>query len=186
MALERFLLSVCTLALLLGLAGVLAGCSLAAKGVSVDKSHPLETAYVKRVVDGDTLIADVDGVEERVRLVGIDAPESVHPDEERNSVYGRLASEHMNGLVHDGALIWLQREVSDRDDYGRLLRHIWLDEPSDLEDEMEISGKMLDAMMVSDGYARAVDFPPDTGYSGLFHSLEDMARSAGAGVIADL
>ena len=53
-----------------------------------------ENAYrVVKVVDGDTIIVDIDGVEERVRLIGVDTFESVHPDEDRNVAYGEIASD---------------------------------------------------------------------------------------------
>lgn len=51
---------------------------------------------VIRVVDGDTIVIDYNGAEEKVRLIGVDTPESVHPDEEKNTEFGEKASELSN------------------------------------------------------------------------------------------
>ena len=61
-----------------------------------------------RVVDGDTIICyDKDGNKLRVRLTGINAPESVHPDEEMNTEEGRQASEFLKGLLEDTEYVYL-------------------------------------------------------------------------------
>ena len=55
---------------------------------------------VLKVVDGDTIVLDIGGTEERVRLIGIDTPESVHPDKERNVPYGKIASKKDIGRLN--------------------------------------------------------------------------------------
>lgn len=131
-------------------------------------SAEIEQARVVRVVDGDTLAVDRGHGEEKVRLIGIDAPESVHPDAERNSVEGQEASAHLKGLIKDGAIVYLERDVSETDKYGRLLRYVWISDPAAKPDPAEA---MLNAKLVAEGFARPVDYEPDTSYSSLFHSL---------------
>jgi endonuclease YncB( thermonuclease family) len=68
--------------------------------VVCDESKQGAVLYrVVRVIDGDTLIVNIEGIEERVRLIGVDAPESVHPDEERNSALGFIATEFTKSFL---------------------------------------------------------------------------------------
>ena len=132
----------------------------------------LEAATVERVVDGDTLIVDLNGEEERVRLIGVDTPESVHPDESRNSAAGVDASEHTKSIVSVGDEVFLQQDVSDSDKYDRLLRYVWLERPTDVNDVTEIKTKMLNAILIVDGYAEPKEYEPDTRYSDYFEELD--------------
>ena len=59
----------------------------------------LEQASVIRVVDGDTFVANVNGTEEKIRLIGVDTPESVHPDKSKNTKEGKDASARNKGLA---------------------------------------------------------------------------------------
>ena len=81
-----------------------------------------------RVVDGNTFIVNVDGKDERVRLLYVDTPESVHPDPEKNTDRGRLISQLVKEQVPLGKKIVLEKEEGrdDRDRHGRLLRYMFL------------------------------------------------------------
>lgn len=131
----------------------------------------LEEAMVVRVVDGDTLVVELDSEEYYVRLIGVDTPESVHPDASRNSEEGEDASEYTKSLVAEGSTVYLQKDTSDTDKYDRLLRYVWLEVPSDVWDEEEVASKMLNAILVVDGYAEPKAYEPDTAYSSIFESL---------------
>ena len=100
------------------------------------------TAEVKRTVDGDTLAVVVDGVEAHVRLIGIDAPESVHPDPRRNTPAGKKASQYTDGHL-TGKTVQLEFDEEVKDKYDRLLAYVWCD------------GKLYNEQIVRDGYARA-------------------------------
>lgn len=126
-----------------------------------------ETAQLIRVVDGDTIVVDRGYGEETVRLIGIDTPESVHPDENRNTEAGNVASDHTKELLADVDTVYLEKDISDTDKYNRLLRYVWLDDP----DTATAETAMLNAILVKTGWAEPKDFPPDTTYSELFHSL---------------
>lgn len=132
----------------------------------------LQAATVERVVDGDTIIVEVDGQRERVRLIGLDTPESVAPEEYRNTEEGMEASDHTKSILPAGTTVWLEQDVSDVDQYDRLLRYVWLEEPTDSNNEDEVVAKMLNAQLIADGWAVAKDYEPDTKWSELFHSLE--------------
>lgn len=140
----------------------------------------LERAAVERIVDGDTIDVDRGSGDERVRLIGIDAPESKSPDEDLNTQEGKLASEFLMTELSAGAPVYLETDTRDTDKYGRLLRYVWTDPPNDREADAE--DKMLNARIVAAGYAQAKRYPPDTRYADVLDRLQEKAVSAGAGV----
>ncbi|MCI8468521.1 MAG: hypothetical protein HFJ75_03335 [Eggerthellaceae bacterium] len=155
-----------------------------APATSATAQPGLEHATVVRVVDGDTLVVSVGGRDERVRLIGIDCPESVAPEEERNTPEGDEASAHTKGLVGAGDVVWLERDASDTDRYDRLLRYVWLEQPDDPDDPDEIATKMLNGILVRDGYARAKRYGQDTAHAEALEALGREASRAGRGVSA--
>jgi len=82
-------------------------------------------AVVERVVDGDTVVVDVDGHRTRVRLLGIDTPESVKPDSPVEC-YGPEASARTKVLLPQGVRVLLQtdRNAGALDDFGRVLAYV--------------------------------------------------------------
>ena len=125
---------------------------------------PLETATVTRVIDGDTIII---GSGQKVRYIGIDTPE-VHPEPE---AYGMEAWQTNRGLV-EGKEVRLEKDVSETDGYGRLLRYVYVDDT------------FVNAELVRLGLAEARDYPPDTKYQDLLEQREREARQAGRGMWA--
>jgi micrococcal nuclease len=125
-------------------------------------------AQVVRVIDGDTIAVVMDGVEYRLRYIGINTPETVDP---RRPVecYGREASQRNRELV-EGQTVELEKDVSETDQYDRLLRYVW------------VNGDMVNAILVREGYALASTYPPDVKYQELFLELEREAREAGRGL----
>lgn len=141
---------------------------------------------VRHVVDGDTLsVATEDGEHVSVRLIGIDTPESVAPQDERNCEEGVLASEHMKSLVGEGDVLWLQYDTSVTDKYGRTLAYVWRALPASAEEADDpgvIARDMLNAIQVIDGYGQAKTYRPDTYHDGLFAQWGDEALADGRGV----
>lgn len=134
----------------------------------------LEKAELIRVVDGDTLIVKREGsAEERVRLIGVNTPESVHPDETKNSESGKAASEYTKELLANHTDVWLQQDISETDTYGRLLRYVWLEEPSDTRNVEEIKNKMLNGILLRDKIAEPMAIEPDVSYEGIFTVIYD-------------
>lgn len=149
----------------------------------VDKSNSqYEAAKVERVVDGDTIVVNCDGVEKKVRLIGIDCPESVHSDESKNAQEGRDASAYTKNLLSEGRTVWLEKDVSDTDKFDRLLRYVWLDDPAAISTDEDLESTMLNAKLVYKGYAQAKEYKPDTKYANIFNELEKDAISNNRGV----
>ena len=133
----------------------------------------LELVTLKRVVDGDTIIVlDSNQNEVRVRMIGVDTPESVHPDESKNTTDGDVASAYTKAQLKKGQNLYLEYDQERLDQYGRTLAYVWLDanvNPSELND---IQTKMYNAKLIVNGYAEAKRFPPNTKYATMFESLE--------------
>lgn len=123
----------------------------------------LTQARVTRVVDGDTIGVEIDGTEYTLRYIGIDAPETVRPNTPVEC-FGPEASAFNRQLVQ-GQIVGLERDTSDTDDFGRLLRYAWL------------GGEMVNARLVEGGFARAIRYPPDTRNNVLFESLQPDAQA---------
>ena len=104
-------------------------------------------AEVVRVVDGDTIIAKIDGVDYRVRYIGVDTPETVHPSQPVEE-FGKEASQ-MNEALVGGKDVYLIKDISEVDQYDRLLRYVVAD------------GFFVNYELVRAGYANVVTYPPD-------------------------
>jgi micrococcal nuclease len=135
----------------------------------------LTAATVTRVVDGDTVVVNIGGQEYKLRYIGVDTPETVDP---RRPVgcFGHEASTRNRELV-EGRTVGLEKDVSETDDFGRLLRYVWLD-PSTASGQAE----MVNARLVEEGYAQASTYPPDVKYAALFARLQSEARDARRGL----
>ncbi len=122
-------------------------------------------AKVVEIIDGDTIDVEVAGETYRLRYIGIDAPEPQQP--------GGSEAKEANRLLVDGQVVQLEKDVSDTDEYGRLLRYVYVG-------DIFVNGRLVEL-----GYARAVSYPPDVGYDGLFGELQSQAQAAGIGVWAE-
>lgn len=129
-----------------------------------------EKALVIKVIDGDTIEINSG---DKVRLIGIDTPETVDP--RRNvGCFGKEASSEAKNLLN-GKEIILQKDVSETDKYGRLLRYVYLP----LED-----GRILfvNDYLVREGFARIYTYPPDVKFNEQFLQAEKMARDQNKGL----
>ena len=131
-----------------------------------------EVARVVRVVDGDTLVIDRGFGNERLRYIGMDAPESVKPDSPVEFM-GREASA-ANAVLVEGQEIVLERDVSEVDQYDRLLRYAWLREGD--------TWLMVNLELVRRGYAQVATYPPDVRWIDELRDAERAARDAGEGL----
>ena len=145
-----------------------------------------QSATVIRVVDGDTAIVNVDGSEFKLRFIGVDTPETVHPSKPVE-YYGKEASNFTKDILFEGREIYLEKDVSDLDRYGRMLRYIWLELPEDQENpsDFDIENKMFNAILVKNGYAQVSTFPPDVKYQDRFVELERIAKGNDLGLWED-
>lgn len=133
----------------------------------------LETVTIKRVVDGDTIIVlDQQQNEVRVRMIGVDTPESVHPDETKNTTDGDIASAYTKSQLKKGQSVYLEFDNERLDQYGRTLAYVWLDSNVDSTDVNEIQTKMYNAKLIVEGYGVAKRFPPNIKYATVFESIK--------------
>ena len=143
---------------------------------SEDTASPvLDGPYtVFRVVDGDTLDIQTGNGTERVRLIGVDTPESVHPDASRNTAEGLIASTWLKDLL-EGEDVYLEFDLQGRDKYDRVLAYVYL---ADQE-------TMVNRLLLEEGLAQIMTVPPNVKYADEFAVIQSSAREAGAGFWAE-
>ncbi|MEI6650464.1 MAG: thermonuclease family protein [Candidatus Moraniibacteriota bacterium] len=120
---------------------------------------------VERVIDGDTI--EIAGGE-RVRYIGMDTPESVTPGKPVEC-FGKEASEENRRLV-EGKTVRLEKDTTERDQYGRLLRYVYA------------GNTFVNLQLVAQGYARTDAYPPDIRYQDRITAAKDAAKNAGLGL----
>ena len=119
-------------------------------------------ARVVEVIDGDTIDVEIDGQVHTVRYLGVDCPETDNP-------IGIVASDVNKALV-EGRTVELEKDVSDSDEYDRLLRYVYA------------GGVLVNAELIRLGYAHAVTLAPDLAHADEFLQLEQAARLGGQGM----
>jgi micrococcal nuclease len=136
-----------------------------------NNNDQVEGYKVVKVVDGDTLDVDLDGKIERLRLIGIDTPETVDP---RKSVqcFGKEASNKAKELLN-GQYVKLENDDSqgERDKYKRLLRYVFLPD-----------GTNFNLFMISEGYAHEYTYSTSYKYQSEFKQAEISARNGNKGL----
>ncbi len=127
-----------------------------------------EVAKVLRVIDGDTIEVLFSGQEKRVRLIGVDAPEEEKEGKEAEC----FATESTTWLTNKlgGQEVWLEKDVSEVDKYGRLLRYVYQGEEN------------INQSILAVGAAKAVVYPPDEKFATEFGLIEHKAQSEGRGL----
>ena len=151
---------------------LLAGCASShsddASGASARKSG---IATIVEVIDGDTIEIRFSGHTERVRLVGVDTPETRHP---RKPVqcYGHEASAFTAAALPLGTKVRIERDVEARDVYDRLLAYIFR-----LSDDM-----FINLQLVRQGYARVLTIEPNTAYLSEFVAAASEAKRDNLGL----
>ena len=141
--------------------------------LSVEPTGPVEEAVVTHVSDGDTLHVLLNGVEERVRIIGVDAPEAHHPDSGADWL-GYAATHAMARLAPVGRTVYLESDLRDRDDYGRLLRYLWVRDGAG-------GWIMVEAELLRAGMARVRTYD-ERRYVPYFLTLEREAQRAELGI----
>lgn len=134
--------------------------------ISNDALLKTEEVEILKVVDGDTIIVKTsEGIEERVRLLLIDTPESVHPSKEKE-LFGKESSTYAKSVLKKGDTVTMEIGNPDRDAYDRLLAYIWIN--NDIN---------FNQLMIEKGYARvAYIYPPNTKYLDEFMKSQEKAK----------
>lgn len=127
---------------------------------------------VTRVVDGDTIVVNIDSVDTTVRYIGIDTPETKDPRREVEC-FGAEASQKNTELV-EGKTVTLSLDSSDTDKYGRLLRYVSVASGTQSVD--------VGLELISGGFATALAIEPDTDRYQTYKAAERTARNQKIGL----
>jgi micrococcal nuclease len=144
---------------------LLSGCS----NDSVSDSP--NSATVKHVVDGDTIDIAISGNTERVRLIGINTPETKHPTK-GVECFGPEASAYTQQLLPEGTAVRVERDIEARDKYGRLLLYVYIAD----------SNVFVNLDLVLQGYARPMVFEPNTAHKADFAQAATQAELRNVGL----
>ncbi len=132
------------------------------------KEKPGESFRVEKINDGDTITVTIGRSLEKIRLIGIDAPEM------GQEPWGLMAGEHLKAMINSSSRnVTIEYDVVKRDKYGRLLAYVWTKD-----------GKMLNEAMLKDGYAILFTFPPNVKHVDEFIKAEKQARDRKIGIWA--
>ena len=163
--------------------GILVLCVVFSAAALQPYSPPCITAQVTRVIDGDTVEVRIECIENmsverlsegqvlNVRYIGIDAPETVNPNKPVQE-FGEEAFELNRSLV-SGRQVFLELDVQDWDQCGRLLAYVYLD---------KVGYAMVNAMLVAVGFAYSSPYPPNVRYEGVLRTLAGSARELNLGL----
>ncbi|MBI2595628.1 thermonuclease family protein [Candidatus Daviesbacteria bacterium] len=130
---------------------------------------------VSRVVDGDTIEVVYLGQARKLRYIGVNTPETVDP---RRPVqcFGKEAADENKRLLA-GKEVYLEKDISDTDKFGRLLRYVYLK----LDDNTML---FINDYLVREGFAQVDTFPPDVKYQARFVAAQKEARENNRGLWA--
>ncbi|MBY0310425.1 thermonuclease family protein [Patescibacteria group bacterium] len=127
-----------------------------------------DTYDVVAVVDGDTIDVRMSGGVSRVRYIGMNTPEVVHPNRQADC-FG-IEARNKNATLVSGRRVRLEKDMSEIDAYGRLLRYVYVD------------GEFVNEALVAGGYAHASTYPPDVRYTQTLLAAERAAKADGKGL----
>ena len=120
---------------------------------------------IHRVVDGDTFwLINAKGQKEKIRFIGIDAPEAKNYGKKVKQYYGKESTNFLTNYLK-GKKVRLEYDVQKYDQYGRTLAYVYLED-----------GTFLNEYLIKNGYAKVVTFPPNVKYHRQFVIAERYAR----------
>ena len=147
-------------------------------GAEQDNSGLIQ-GIVVRAVDGDTAVIRVNGKDRRVRFLGVDTPETVHPTKGVQP-YGKEASNFTKESLN-GRQVWLEYDKSPQDRYNRHLAYIWLSKPKAINNET-IRRDMFNAKLLAGGYAKVLIIKPNDKYEKIFKEIQNEAKNSKLGM----
>lgn len=159
-------------ALALALATACSG-SPPAPATSSAPTAVVPNATVVRHVDGDTILVRRQGVEQRVRLIGIDTPETKKPNVPVEC-YGPEASNRLHELVPDGSAVRLERDAEELDDFGRVLAYVYRAD----------DGTFVNQVLAVEGFADVLSIKPNTAHADEIRAAVEQARRERRGLWA--
>lgn len=137
-----------------------------------------DTATVIRVKDGDTYFVKLDSTDQEVtiRLIGVDTPESVAPDNyyKDNTAEGKEVSAIVKDKIKAGDKLSVEYDVQTEDKYGRTLAYLYFSD-----------GKMIQEWLLENGYAQVMTIQPNSKYAEHFADIQHIAAENGIGLWND-
>lgn len=122
------------------------------------------SADIVKVSDGDSIIVRIGSKKEKIRLIGIDAPEI------RQRPWGQMAKKHLSALI-GRSTVKIETDVVKRDRYGRLLAYVWT-----------ADGRFVNLEMLRDGYAVIYTFPPNVSHVNELRTAQTEAKNKKIGI----
>lgn len=148
---------------------------------SAQTENTFPEAMVKEVIDGDTIVVSIGNEDRKVRLIGVDTPETKHPDKPVQFL-GPEASDFTTKSLSNKT-VYLERDVSETDKYGRLLFYVWLTRPKTNDPtKEEVVSNMFNAKLLLSGFAKPVTYPPDVKYQSIFSEISRNAQEQSLGI----
>lgn len=135
----------------------------------VKSNSKIKDLSVKRVVDGDTVVLEKNGYEYKVRLIGVDTPESVHLDKNKNTKEGKIASDFTKERL-TGKKVDIEFDVKPQDKYGRYLVYLYVD------------GISYNEVLLEEGMARVMIISPNVKNKELYAQIEKRAKDKKIGI----
>lgn len=150
---------------------------------TIQENNTLHKAVVERVVDGDTVCVVLDGQEQetKVRLIGVNTPESVSSNETKNCEEGKQASEYTKSILSPGKVVYLEYDKEQTDKYDRTLAYIWLQDGVETTSTEDIRKYMFNVKLLLDGQAEAMTVAPNNKYEKEFKAFEQEAKNSQTG-----
>ena len=138
-----------------------------------DETSKVENLFgpynVVYVVDGDTLDVMIDGEKTRIRLIGVNTPESVSDDENENCEEGKIASQYTKDML-ENKNVYIEYDEDVTDQYGRTLAYVYMED-----------GEMYNEILLKKGYARLMIIQPNTKYVNEFTKIQAYAKENNIG-----
>ena len=126
---------------------------------------------IHKVVDGDTVDIDINGNTERVRLIGVNTPETKHPTKPIEC-FGPEASAYLTQLLPKGTHVRIERDIEARDRYGRMLLYLY----------RESDNLFINLDLVLRGYGTPMSIEPNTFHRNNFVRAAAQAEAANVGL----
>lgn len=124
-----------------------------------------EKGTVLRVIDGDTISVSLNGQETKVRMIGVDTPET-------ETEIGKIAASYTKKYLSEGKTIYLEYDEGKQDKYGRTLAYIWLKEDVDTHSFSDFKEYNFGAILLQNTYCRALYYAPNEKYRNWYEQLD--------------
>lgn len=151
----------------------LASCFTEPKTQNDSTSKTTTLRQVIKITDGDTFyVSDSTEKGEKIRIIGVDAPESRNMFKLKKEPFGKEATQYLAGLI-ENKQVRLEYDVDEKDQYQRTLAYVFLEDNT-----------FVNAELVKNGYAQIMTIPPNVKYADLFYELQVEARNNKRGIWA--